>query len=91
MASYREIQSLLDRLAIAYPSFHSQNILVHRPNYTDGWNDKETSIRIIVHETSHMWFGDSVTFAWWNNFWLNEAFARYYEYFMSHQVNLFKY
>ncbi|TDG43475.1 hypothetical protein AWZ03_010120 [Drosophila navojoa] len=65
---------------------YSQNILVHRPNYTDGWNDKEASIRIIVHETSHMWFGDSVTFAWWNNFWLNEAFARYYEYFMSHQL-----
>ncbi|XP_017873372.1 PREDICTED: membrane alanyl aminopeptidase [Drosophila arizonae] len=65
---------------------YSKNILVHRPNYTDGWNDKETSIRIIVHETSHMWFGDSVTFAWWNNFWLNEAFARYYEYFMSHQL-----
>jgi len=33
-----------------------------------------------------MWFGDSVTFSWWSYFWLNEAFARYYEYFMAHQV-----
>lgn len=67
---------------------YSHNILVHQPEYTDGWSHKENSIRIIAHETSHMWFGNSVTFAWWNNFWLNEAFARYYEYFMAHQVNI---
>ncbi|KAH8236562.1 hypothetical protein KR026_005618, partial [Drosophila bipectinata] len=65
---------------------YSDNVLVRIPGYTDDWSDKEFAIRIIAHETSHMWFGDSVTFSWWSYFWLNEAFARYYEYFMAHQL-----
>ncbi|XP_002073917.2 membrane alanyl aminopeptidase isoform X1 [Drosophila willistoni] len=63
---------------------YSDAVLVQEPGYTDGWSNKEFTIRIIAHETSHMWFGDSVTFSWWSYFWLNEAFARYYEYFMAH-------
>ncbi|XP_034485935.1 membrane alanyl aminopeptidase [Drosophila innubila] len=65
---------------------YSDEVLVQDPGYTDGWKNKEFTIRIITHETSHMWFGDSVTFSWWSYFWLNEAFARYYEYFMAHQL-----
>ncbi|WCZ36196.1 Aminopeptidase N [Corynebacterium heidelbergense] len=29
----------------------------------------------ILHELAHMWFGDLVTMAWWDDLWLNESFA----------------
>ena len=32
---------------------------------------------LISHETAHMWFGDLVTMAWFNDVWMKEVFANF--------------
>lgn len=34
---------------------------------------------LIAHELAHQWWGDDVTYADWDNAWLNEGFATYYQ------------
>ncbi len=35
------------------------------------------NVPILIHEMTHQWFGDNVTFAHWNDLWLAEGFAEY--------------
>lgn len=43
-------------------------------------------VSVIAHEQAHMWFGDLITCEWWSYTWLNEGFARFFQYYMSHKV-----
>ena len=36
---------------------------------------RQRIMQVVAHEMAHMWFGDLVTMAWWDDLWLNESFA----------------
>lgn len=53
---------------------YSDNILLVDTK-TASIADRRRLASITGHELAHMWFGNLVTMEWWDDLWLNEAFA----------------
>src|SRR5436190_3189495 len=53
---------------------YRERILLFDPA-TSSAQTRQTIVEVIAHETAHMWFGDLVTMAWWDDLWLNESSA----------------
>ncbi|EFN87053.1 Aminopeptidase N [Harpegnathos saltator] len=47
---------------------------------------QQTVASAVAHELTHMWFGNLVTPEWWSCLWLSEAFAKYFEYFATAEI-----
>ncbi|MBK9294051.1 MAG: hypothetical protein IPM57_06335 [Oligoflexia bacterium] len=50
--------------------------------------EKGFEITTLNHEIAHQWFGDLVTCKTWNDLWLNEGFATYFETLMEEKDHL---
>ncbi len=63
------------------------DVFVYRsaPSYTE----RELRATILLHEMAHMWFGDMVTMRWWEDLWLNEAFAEWACYWAAEAATKF--
>ena len=74
----------LDLIAVpefAYGAMENPGLITFRDDILllDGASasaaQRRSNASVTCHEMAHMWFGDLVTMAWWDDLWLNESFA----------------
>lgn len=89
---YSSVPEMTRMYMSAIPDFsagamENWGLLTYRESNILYRSDDSTSLQqqriaaVITHEIAHQWYGDLVTCQWWDVTWLNEGFARYFQFF----------
>lgn len=84
----------LDLLAapdFAYGAMENPGLITYRDSlmFADlksATSQRRGALGTHAHELGHQWFGDLVTMPWWDDIWLNEAFATWIAAKVVHQI-----
>jgi alanyl aminopeptidase len=77
---YEKLDQIVVPLTTAWGAMENAGLIAYG-DFLLSPKEQDTNLRQrriaegMEHEMSHQWFGDLVTTAWWDDIWLNEAFA----------------
>ena len=78
---FEKLDALVIPQAVGFGAMENVGLITYASSIMLATPREETSVfqrgyaGTAAHEMGHMWFGDLVTLAWWDDIWLNEAFA----------------